>query len=420
MKYSLTLGSYRYFWSQLASLMMSLYLLTDMLSGFSIIYLGVDIKASFIYKMPLFILILFLIASFNCTLFCQLLALILLMFIGPFFQFYLHGKLEYFIFDFSSAIKILTPIFIFFLYREWYKYTPDLALKSTHTILKYGFIILSFNFIIGMLGFGKSTYVTGEDGGIGTTGLIMAGNEVGGVFVVAFGYMLHYFWNKKSKKEYILLALFTIFCGVSITTKTAIFAAFLVVFFIPIVNERHRLYKMTLLKLQMFTPLLVITVAAIILILEILHSLGLYDRVMHAYNQTDILTTLLSGRNLYVRDSLGLVVNSSGLFEQVFGQGIALSFNTVKAGISEVDSVDTYISFGLVTLLFVVSFYVFLLYKAHQQTVEGKCFFSPFVLLASFILLLLSQLSGHIWASGTIGILMGVMLGSLNARNSFT
>lgn len=413
MRYSFVLGSYRYFWSQLAILMMALYLLTDMLSGFSIIYLGIDVKASFIYKVPLFVLILFLIASFNAVLFCRLMALIILVFIGPFFQFYTHGKLEYFIFDFSSAIKTLTPICIFFLYREWAKHAPELARNSAHTILKYGFIILSINFIFGALGFGKSTYVTGDDGGIGTTGFIMAGNEVGGAFVVAYGYMLHIFWNQKTKKEYILLALFTFFCGVTITTKTAILAAVLIVFLIPIVNERQRLYKLTMLKFQMFTPLIIILLASIILVVEILHTLGLYERVMHAYNQTDILTTLLSGRNLYVKDSFSLVVNNSGLFEQIFGHGIALSYNTDKAGITEVDSVDAYISFGLFTVLMVCFFYVYVLCKAHIQTINGESFFAPFVLLVSFILLLLSQLSGHIWSSGTLGVLMGVMFGSL-------
>lgn len=418
MKYSFVIGSYRYFWSQLAILMMALYLLTDMLSGFSIIYLGLDIKASFIYKVPLFILTLFLIASFNAVLFCRLLVFILLVFIGPFFQFYKHGQLEYFIFDFSSAIKMLTPICVFFLYREWSKHTPELAFNSIHTILKCGFYILSINFILGTFGFGKSTYGSRDDGGIGSTGFIMAGNEVSGVFVVAFGYMLHLFWNNKTRKEYILLALFTVFCGVSITTKTAIMASVLLTFLIPIVNERHRLYKITLLKLQMFTPLIVICVASIVLVAELLQSLGLYEQVMHAYNQTDIITTLLSGRNLYVKDSLSLVLANSSLFEQVFGHGILLSYYTDKAGITEVDSVDTYISFGLFSLLIVFSFYIYVLYMAHKQTISSNNFFSPFVFLASLILLLLSQLSGHIWSSGTIGILMGVMFGSLFAHRA--
>lgn len=246
----------------------------------------------------------------------------------------------------------------------------------------------------------------------------MAGNEVGGVFVVAFGYMLHVFWNNKTRKEYILLALFTVFCGVSITTKTAIMASVLLIFLIPIVNERHRLYKITLLKLQMFTPLIVICAVTMILVAEVLQSLGLYERMMHAYSQTDIITTLLSGRNLYVKDSLSLVLANSSLFEQVFGHGILLSYYTDKAGITEVDSVDTYISFGLFSLLIVSSFYIYVLYMAHKQTISSDNFFSPFVFLASLILLLLSQLSGHIWSSGTIGILMGVMFGSLFAHRA--
>ncbi|GAB0111522.1 O-antigen ligase family protein [Pseudoalteromonas distincta] len=413
----LTIGSYRNFWPQLAVALMSLYLLTDMLSGFSIIYLGVDIKASFVYKVPLLMLILGLVAQQNMLKFNILLIFILLIFIGPLYQFYGHARLDFFINDFSTAIKILTPVCVFVLYREWYKSSPEFALASTHKILKYGFIILSINFIIGALGFGKSTYDFGKGETAGSTGMIMAGNELGGAFVVAFTYMLHMCWNHKSKKWYLLLSLFTVFCGVSVSTKTTILASILIVFLVPIVNERHKLYSLTLLKIKIFVPIITLIIIAVILAVEMLQSLGLYDRMVFLYKKAGIFGIILSGRDVMVSQNLDLVFHHSTLFEQLFGQGEALSLKrTVGSAASEVDGVDIFNLYGLFTFLAVFSFYFYTFTKAHSQTVKNINFLSPFVLLASFTLLALSQLSGHIWNSGTAGILIGVMLGALNTK----
>lgn len=416
MKNDITIGSYRYFWFQLVTLMMSVYLLTDMISGFFVINLGIDIKASLIYKTPLFLLVLILVAKFNVAMLNLLLLLVVVFFSGPLYQFYHHGNLSFFIIDFSSAIKIITPVSIFLLYKEWYARYPLLALKSSHTILKSSFYILSLNFIIGLLGFGKSTYSNVEGGEIGTTGLIFAGNELSGAFIISFTYMLHMFWNYQSRKSYCALALFTIFCGFNLATKTAILASLMVVFLVPIVNERHELYKMTLLKAKILWPVLLLGLIFAVLIVELLQSIGLYNRLVFMYRNNDLLTMILSGRNEMVAEVMAIITQDSNLFEQMFGQGIAISLKRTQGAITEVDSVDLFSLYGIFAFIFIFSFYLYSFLKAHKQVITTKNFFSPFVLLASFILLILSQLSGHIWSSGTIGILMGVMLGSLYAR----
>ncbi|TGV19306.1 hypothetical protein E5N72_04155 [Pseudoalteromonas sp. MEBiC 03607] len=411
----ITLGSYRNFWSQVAVAMMSLYILADMFSGFTIIYLGIDIKASLIYKVPLLVLILGLIARSDANIFNMLLLFIVISFIGPFFEFMEHARSDFFISDFSTAIKILTPICIFFLFKEWYKKDPEFALASTHKILTYCFVLLSINFMLGVIGFGKSTYDFGNGTTAGTTGFIMAGNELGGAFLVAYTYMLHKVWNYKSKWAYLALAGFTVFCGVSVSTKTTILASIIIIFLVPIVNERQKLYQLTLLKFKIFTPIIVLAIIVIILIIDLLQSLGLYDRFIWLYNKGGLLGMILSGREVMVAKNIEILLQSSTLFEQLFGQGEALSLKRAdSSATTEVDGVDIFIFFGVFTFLIVFSFYVYTLYKAHQQTLAGYNFFAPFVLLASFILLILSQLSGHIWGSGTVGILMGVMLGSIN------
>ena len=88
MFYSRAVASYKLLWHQIAAWMICLFLAADMASGFSIIYLGVDLKISLIYKVPLFALILVLIASYEPRQFLTLVSFILFSFIGPLVQFF--------------------------------------------------------------------------------------------------------------------------------------------------------------------------------------------------------------------------------------------------------------------------------------------------------------------------------------------
>jgi hypothetical protein len=58
-------------------------------------------------------------------------------------------------------------------------------------------------------------------------------------------------------------------------------------------------------------------------------------------------------------------------------------------------------------------FYLWAVYKAHKDTVNNKNEIAPFIFIISLLLLCLSQLSGHIWGSTTLGILSGTMISML-------
>ena len=312
----------------------------------------------------------------------------------------------------------MMPIIVFLYFRSIFKFHPDFAAKSVEKILWSGFFILTVNFIIGALGFGKSTYQLGEEDGAGSTGLILAGNELGGAFLVTFGFALHKVWNTQGLTKYILLSLFTVMCGVSVATKTTMLASILIVFLIPIANERERLYFLTRLKAIIFLPLISIGVTIVILIVDILEQIGLYDRIMWFYQQRGLVGILLSGRDDMAEDRAEVVLNKSSLFEQLFGQGQALGLKDVKGYVGvEIDGIDLFNLYGVHTLTIVASFYIWGVYKSHKQTLRNESDIAPYVFTISFFLMCLYQLSGHIWTSGTIGILLGAML-SLIYKNS--
>ena len=395
----------------IAIFMMSFYLLADMFSGFTIIYLGVDIKFSLLYKIPLFALLLILLAKYNLKMATIIVCLILLFLVGPLITFIDKSILEYLVADFASIIKLVTPITVLFYLKALFNKSPEFADKCVHKILLCSFYILSFNFLLGALGLGKSTYKLEDEDSAGSTGFIMAGNELGAAFLITFGYMLHQMWNKKNKLHYCFISIFTVLCGFIVSTKTTMLASILLVFIIPLVNERDLFFKITTLKAKIFIPLFTLVAIISYLVLDILKSIGLYDRIMWFYEKKGIIGIILSGRDEMVIERMDTFVNNSSLIEQLFGQGqaIGLKEKFIKAS-TEIDSVDVLTYYGFIPLIFIVLFYLLTALKSFKYTLKHNSLMAPYVSAVSCILLLLSQLSGHIWLSGTVGILLGVML----------
>jgi hypothetical protein len=223
--------------------------------------------------------------------------------------------------------------------------------------------------------------------------------------------MLHQIWNNNGRLYYGVISIFTVLCGFIVSTKTTMLASILLVFIIPLVNERDRFFKITTLKAKIFIPLFTLVAIISYLVLDILKSIGLYDRIMWFYEKKGIIGIILSGRDEMVIERMDTFVNNSSLIEQLFGQGqaIALKEKFIKAS-TEIDSVDVLTYYGFIPLIFIVLFYLLTALKSFKYTIKHNSLMAPYVSAVSCILLLLSQLSGHIWLSGTVGILLGVML----------
>jgi hypothetical protein len=265
--------------------------------------------------------------------------------------------------------------------------------------------------MFGALGFGKATYNVGaEDGGAGSTGFMMAGNELGATYLLLFGFALHHVWNYKSLLLFAVLACITVLCGVLVATKTTMLASLILIFMIPIINERQNLYRITWLKLKILIPVLVLAVIAVVMIVEILESVGLWERMLWFYQKRGVIMIIWSNRDQFIIDMMQVYIHQSSLFEQVFGQGTSIGLRQLvgKASV-EVDIVDTLIWFGFLGLVFCSGFYLLMLCYSAKITKLSTSKYAPCVFLVNSLLMLLSILSGHIWMSGTIGIAVGVL-----------
>ncbi len=398
---------------KLCVFMMSLYLLADVAAGFTVLQLGVDLKLSLLYKLPLTGLVLLLVLKLDPRYFIFLCILLAMLLMGPVFQLLSYADTFFFITDFSNVYKILMPmsIFIYFglLAARWGGFTR----KWLERILISNFAILCFNLFLGALGFGRSSYQLRDGETAGSNGFIYAANELGATMVVLFSFMLHMCWNYK-RKWYIVFSLFTVLCGLLVATKTAMLAAVALVFIVPILNERERLFKMTKLKLFTLIPMSCAIAVIVYVINDLLMALGLYDRIMWVLSQKGVLGIILSGRDEYAKELLVVYVEYIEFWQQLVGIGTAgiAEFIPIKYS-AEIDAIDVLVYFGFTGLFICFSFYFFTFIKALKQCVRPESIYSPAVLAGTFILLFLSQLSGHVWISGTLGISLGCFVSLL-------
>ncbi|WP_226414140.1 O-antigen ligase family protein [Shewanella glacialimarina] len=385
-------------------------MLADMVSGFSLMKLGVDLKFSLIYKTPLFGILLLLIGRYQFKLMLTILSFIVVLMIAPAISYFKLAQPNMFFFDFGYVIKLLMPMTIFTYFYVMTQQAPAWSYRWAKTILWTCFYSLCLNFFFAAIGVGSSTYNTGGGNTAGSTGFIYAGNELGSTFLVIFGFALHKVWNDKPRYLYIILAMFTIYCGFLVATKTTMLAALILVTMIPIVNERQNLFRFTKFKAKLILPLLIALTILAVSLFEILDSIGLLGRFEYFYRQRGIVGIIWSNRDVFIIDLISIYIHQSSLIEQIFGQGIAIGLkHSVGKGSAEVDFVDLLLWFGFIGLSMCLIFYSFLLVLSAKLTLRLKSINAPAIFLINGLLLMLSALSGHIWISGTLGISVGVI-----------
>jgi hypothetical protein len=291
--------------------------------------------------------------------------------------------------------------------------------KYVSVFFKVTCSLLIINLFLGALGAGKQTYKLSDEDSAGSTGLIMASNEVGPLFIICFGFLLHHIWNKRSLTSYIIAALITVLFGLIVATKAAMVASILLIFFIPLVNERERLLKLTKLKIYIFVPLILSLAIVAYLLMDILKMIGLYDRITFFYQKHGLIGVLLSGRDVFLYEKIDIISQNSNFFEQFFGQGQALKLKSIDgSAATELDFIDILNQFGFIPSIFAAIFYLTITIIACIQTLRNKSYIAPYVLCVSFILLCLSQLSGHVWYGGVASISLGVFCSLIYFKNS--
>jgi hypothetical protein len=396
---------------QLTFLMIGMSLFVDAINGFFLSGLGIDPKLSATYKLVLLGLILFQIGSYSRKALGVLLAGILILMLGPFITLTASLDAKGLVLDFTTVLKTTSAFIIFIYCVQVCKSRANLVEKYGKWCCYFSFTVLVLNLVLGLLGFGFSSYgsADNESTNIGIKGFFYAGNEVSGIFILLFGVILHQLWQH-NRLMYFFFAPFVFFAGLIIATKAAMLAAALLVFAIPLFNERNRLLNLTWLKVKMILPIVIVAIALMVILVPIFQSTGLWERFMWFYQKKGVIGIILSGRDEFIISALIAFQQFAELPQLLLGFGRS-GLGLLTKDSMEVDPVDMYFWFGLAglalfLLLATVFFRVSYLATRHKNTLWG-----PSVLVINIALFGVSMIAGHILTSGMLAPLFGLING---------
>lgn len=386
---------------------MAFLLLIDSITGFFLAGPGIDLKLSAGYKLLLLSLVLFQIGVYSKITLAWLLALILLLMVGPGIVFLQTLDIVGFLEDFITTLKLFTPVIIFLFCALVTQRKSDIVLKYGMYCCFISFLILLVNLILGVLGFGFASYGASE---IGVKGFFYAGNEVSGLYIVFFGFILHRLWQKNTKRWYLIFSLLTLLSGLLIATKAAMIAGALLIFFIPLVNDRNRLFNLTWLKVKLILPVLLLVIVLFFFLLPILESAGILGRLLWFYEKKGIVGLLFSGRDEFIAEGIDAFHNTASFIQYIFGFG-RTGLGLITKESMEVDPIDMFFWFGFVGIS-IYSVLIILFFKvSYQATLRKDSIIGGYVFLVNIILVTVSLIAGHIFTSGMLGPFIGLING---------
>jgi hypothetical protein len=146
--------------------------------------------------------------------------------------------------------------------------------------------------------------------------------------------------------------------------------------------------------------LLVLTVLLLLNWRQLLQAIGLYDKLIFAYEQRGLAGILLSSRDFYLQRNFTLVAEQYPHWLQLFGVGQGGVKLLLKKYFIELDFFDLLLFYGLAgAMLFALSFVR--LFKALWSRLTQSPLVKPLLLL-NLILFTVAMLAGHVLTSGML------------------
>lgn len=399
----------RYLWGnklafivcKVALILVSYSLWVDALTGFLNFYVSESVKLSLLYKLVMLVLMLVVIGARNLQLHAVILLSICVLMLGS-INFFLHTpELIFLINDLSLTLKMITPFIVFSFCKIVSEVFPGLFNQYAIFALRLGLLAVVLNLMIGILGFGYKSYSIGE-GGVGIKGFYVAGNELGGAIVILFGFALHFVWNYK-KKYFYFTALFSLFCGLLVSTKAVMLSTLLLCIAIPFCNGRRNLFK-----LKFIIPAFLLFLFVLSFWQELFEWFGIYEKLLYTFEHNGIRGVIYSGRLDFTEAILSSFFDYAGIFEYLFGIGIlGISHICPDKYFAEIDFVDMFTTIGIVGSLLIYFLHLSMLRILIKDS-SIQNFAVPIIVLVNALLILLSFFSGHIFNSGLIGPIWGL------------
>ncbi len=387
------------------------YLLVDATNGFLLNTVGTSFGLSMLFKTVLLLLVLLSIGLDNPKHLSVIMAVIVLLLIGPIISFIRFSDIGMLGFDVAMTLKVVAMGVFFTYFYQMIKQSPDYMNKKIHHIVLSNYFVVLVNFVLAIMGFGFAAYGEGRDEEyeVGFKGFFYAANELSPVLFVLTAYLMQYFWYRN---RLLYLATFSgsFICAGLMLTKTGILSCIILLVAIPIFNEREKLFKLTTVKIVLLSFLFLITALAVLNFEELLKFVGIYDKIMFFYDKDGLLGVILSARDKYAATIWSIFNSNFSSWAWFFGVGGGgIEQFTFKYS-AEIDSFDIYIWYGLLGMVIFVFSLLLPLARGGQVFSKEGYPFVPALVIISLVLVFVSQAAGHVVTSGMLGMLWGMVV----------
>lgn len=291
----------------------------------------------------------------------------------------------------NHLFRFIISVLIYFFTIKYIKLFPLWSYNSIRKTFNIGTIIVVINILAGLLGFGYSAYYKGETG---FRGYFNAGNELSGVVMILFPFVLYELGLKYGlkSKQYISTLLILLTTVALMGTKTALLVMLLTIPIIPLLYKKH----INIVKLAIIFSLSILILG--IILYHVLDSFGLLNRWLWFYDKGGLERLIFSGRDGFWEKEKVEFYNAN-LFIQLFGLG--------ESRTVEMDPFDALLNYGYVGFFLCYTFYFYLLIKSWRY--RKKNMIAKLIFYINILILGASSFAGHIIFSGMASWLIALI-----------
>lgn len=371
-------------------LMVFAWLIIDSITGFFISY-GVDMPLSQLFKLAILVLTVVRLQHKGVML---LLATLI----------YLSGYLLHIILingEFVKPIltfsKFLSLVYLYLYFRFSFQYFPQKTIRNAQKALLIAWVVFACNVVLGLMGYGVSTYGKEEEIDMGVKGFFYSGNELGGIMAVLAPFMFYWILVRLSGLKSVIAYVAVIVIGVLVGTKTSILVTVLSAVIVPL------LYLSTRKRVKLLVVLAIIIGLTVPYVINIIadSSIGAIERWDYVYNKGGLTQLIYSGRDDFW-NMQGRLFYDSGFLTQLFGMGGYEKF-------IERDHLDSMLMFGYLGLILIVIFFLYLLIRTFRHRYNNSLM--KIVIFSDLLILGIGYMAGHVWFSAMASVYIALLNG---------
>jgi hypothetical protein len=213
--------------------------------------------------------------------------------------------------------------------------------------------------------------------------------------------------------KFFIFGLLMLLLATLMASKVSLLGAILLFFMFPILKAFKNTKNLKLPKKDFYYSIIMLITVPLLSVIGIYYALygsNLIARLTHFYEKVDLVTLILSGRNVRAVQALEIFKNYE-LIELLFGGGRDW-WHLSGHKLVEIDPLDFLMNYGLFGILFVFGIIFYVLIKAIKNRQNNP--YAIYVTFVLFLLLAMSSTAGHIFNSGTAGFVIAVVMALAN------